>query len=89
MTVRVWTEKDKVSITISDTGPGIKEDALLRIFDRFFREDVARSSEGRGIGLSLAKALIEAQGGSIRVNSVIGKGTEFSVEMSRSDKKRV
>ncbi len=89
VTVRVWTENDKVYITISDTGPGIKEDALPRIFDRFFREDEARSSEGRGIGLSLAKALIEAQGGSIRVDSIIGKGTVFSVEMPRTDKKRV
>ena len=89
VTVRVWTENDKVYITISDTGPGIKEDALPRIFDRFFREDEARSSEGRGIGLSLAKALIEAQGGSIHVDSVIGKGTVFTVEMPRSDKKWV
>ncbi len=45
--------------------------------------------KGGGIGLSLAKALIEAQGGSIRVDSVIGKGTVFSVEMPRTDKKQV
>lgn len=65
--------------SIEDTGVGIKEDELDKIFERFYRSDASRSSEGTGLGLSIAKAIIQAHRGSISVRSEIGKGSCFSI----------
>jgi signal transduction histidine kinase len=68
-------------IFISDTGPGIDPESLPHIFDRFYRADTSRtrSTGGSGIGLTIAKALIRAQGGSIKVESEIGRGSTFKI----------
>lgn len=68
-------------LTVRDTGQGIAPDALPHIFDRFYRADRARAQgQGEsGLGLSIAKALVEAHGGSIRVASQVGAGTVFSI----------
>lgn len=65
--------------SIEDTGVGIKKDELDKIFERFYRSDASRSSEGTGMGLSIAKAIIQAHRGSISVRSEIGKGSCFSI----------
>ncbi|HFB83868.1 MAG TPA: ATP-binding protein, partial [Thermodesulfatator sp.] len=65
----------RVEIRISDTGPGIAPEEVSRIFERFYR----RSPSGRGLGLALAKAYIEAHGGQILVSSSPGRGSLFSV----------
>ncbi|MBW2184057.1 MAG: hypothetical protein JRF49_09375 [Deltaproteobacteria bacterium] len=71
-------EKDSlVELWVRDTGPGIPQEELPHIFDRFYRVDKSRSrtSGGTGLGLAIAKYFVEAQGGLIRAESEIGKGS--------------
>ena len=80
---------NQVTIVISDTGIGIEEASLPYIFDRFYRADSARSKElisGYGLGLSLAKKIVEKHRGSIEVKSRIGRGTTFSVSIPKNMK---
>ncbi|MCX5679468.1 MAG: ATP-binding protein [Candidatus Omnitrophica bacterium] len=69
------------NISIKDTGPGIPEDEIGHIFDRFYRVDKSRSSSGFGLGLSIAKAVAESHGGGISVQSHPGEGTTFIVSL--------
>ncbi len=73
-----WAE-----LRVSDTGAGIPADHLLRIFDRFYRADAARTraAGGAGLGLSISRWIAEAHGGSIRVESEPGQGTTFTVRL--------
>ena len=79
--VAVWYDSDVAfsRISISDTGPGIEESMIPRIFERFFRLDASRSTKGRGIGLALAKAFVEAHGGKITVESKTDQGSTFTI----------
>jgi two-component system phosphate regulon sensor histidine kinase PhoR len=70
-------------ISVSDTGIGIKPDDQLRVFERFYRVDKARSRElgGTGLGLSIVKHLAQAFGGSATVESEPGNGSTFTIEL--------
>jgi len=70
-----------VRITVKDTGVGIAEKDLARIFERFYRADPSRSESGAGLGLSLARAVARAHGGDIHVESAPGKGSTFTVAL--------
>jgi two-component system phosphate regulon sensor histidine kinase PhoR len=74
---------DRVRITVSDTGIGIPKKDVPRIFERFYRVDKARSrsSGGTGLGLSIVKHLVELHHGTIRVESTVGVGSSFLIEL--------
>ena len=73
-------QSDRVQLKVSDTGTGIPPEALSRIFDRFYRVDQARSREdGNGLGLAIAKWIVEAHNASIEVSSTLGVGTIFTI----------
>ncbi|MBV8762337.1 MAG: HAMP domain-containing protein [Deltaproteobacteria bacterium] len=70
---------DEVEVRVTDTGEGIAAEHLANVFERFYRVDPsrARATGGAGLGLSIAKQLVEAQGGRIWVESVVGRGASF------------
>lgn len=76
---------NSVMVTVSDTGVGIAEESLDKIFDRFYQVDSMNNQKGTGIGLALAKSIIEAHKGKISVRSMEGKGTTFVVELPLGD----
>jgi len=79
--IRVRKKDSRVVITFTDTGMGIPEESLSRVFERFYRVDKARarSHGGSGLGLSIVKHIVESYGGEIFVNSEVGKGSTFGV----------
>jgi two-component system phosphate regulon sensor histidine kinase PhoR len=78
--VHAAREADLVRVSVHDTGPGIEQKHLARLFERFYRVDAGRSRDlgGTGLGLSIVKHLVEVMGGSVRVESTVGVGTKFS-----------
>jgi two-component system phosphate regulon sensor histidine kinase PhoR len=72
-----------VRLTVEDTGPGISEAHLPRLFERFYRVDAGRSRDvgGTGLGLSIVKHMVEAMGGDVTVRSTVGKGSAFEVRL--------
>jgi two-component system, OmpR family, sensor kinase len=81
--MRLSSRNGTAVVSVSDTGIGIPPEDQTRIFDRFYRVDKARSRSlgGAGLGLSIARWIAEAHGGTISVESAPGKGSEFTVEL--------
>lgn len=75
---------ESVVLSVCDTGSGIPPAHLPHVFERFYRVDAARSDNGSGLGLSICKAIVEAHGGTINVQSTIGEGTEVRVHLPRN-----
>lgn len=78
-------EEEQFVFTVEDTGVGIPADKLPRVFERFYRADVARNdSVGEsGLGLAIVKSIVRAHGGTVHVESIEGKGTTFSLRLPR------
>ncbi len=79
--IEVKRESKKVLIIVRDKGPGIPEDSLSKIFERFERANMGRDISGLGLGLFISKEIVEAHQGSIRVESSSETGTAFFVEL--------
>jgi PAS domain S-box-containing protein len=81
--VNVVDEDDKVYISVKDTGIGIPDDKKKLIFERFGQVDktLSRNREGTGLGLSLVKSFVELHGGTIHIESQVGVGSNFIVEL--------
>ena len=80
VTVRLSKDTDNIYMTVADNGKGISDDDIKQIFERFFKAD-AISPQGSGIGLALTKAFGELHGGTISVESALGKGSTFTVQI--------
>ncbi len=81
--VRATRHNGNCEIRVEDTGSGIAPEHLPRLFERFYRVDPARSRDdgGTGIGLAIARSVVEAHGGRIRAESELGKGSVFTFEL--------
>ena len=82
----LWVEDGVARIEVTDTGPGIAEEEMPHVFDRFFRTQAARDTvrSGSGLGLSIVKSIAEAHGGTIDVSSRLGVGTTFRLRLKVS-----
>ena len=85
--VDVWVEPNAdpagARVVIADTGPGIAEEHLPRVFERFYRADESRAREqgGSGLGLAIAQSIVGAHGGAVDISSRVGAGTTVRVTL--------
>ncbi|MEN6623961.1 MAG: ATP-binding protein [Smithella sp.] len=85
ITITADADKSMVRFRISDTGRGIPSEYLPRIFDQFFRGPGQNDETGAGLGLAIVKEIVEAHGGTVSVESAVGKETTFSFTLRRAD----
>ena len=79
--VRVWADRSLLHIEVSDTGVGIAPEQLPLVFDKFYQIGQQARSKGAGLGLAIAREVVEAHGGRISVDSEVGVGTTFHIEL--------
>jgi len=85
ISVTTRRRREVVTFEVADTGQGIPEKDLPRVFDRFYRSEQSRASNegGFGLGLAIAKSIVVSMGGEIAISSELGRGTTFSVKLPR------
>jgi signal transduction histidine kinase len=76
ITISTWVASPYIWLSVTDTGRGIAVEELSQIFDRFWRSNTS-DTDGNGVGLAIAKRLVELQGGQIQVTSELGHGSTF------------
>ncbi|MBV6489952.1 MAG: Sensor histidine kinase ResE [Fimbriimonadaceae bacterium] len=83
VTLRLASDSDEIRVTVEDDGEGIPPEALPHVFERFFRVDSARSRSegGAGLGLAIVKSVAQAHGGSVAIDSELGKGTKVTLRL--------
>ncbi len=85
ITIRVSERGSRVDIAVSDTGPGIPPQHLPRVFDRFYQADPAHTDKAHaGLGLSIVRTLIEAMGGTVRLDSPPGRGLTVALSLPKA-----
>jgi signal transduction histidine kinase len=91
VTLSAMPHGKEVHVSVADTGPGISEADLPRVFDRFYRGDRSRSraSGGVGLGLAISKRLVELHGGKIWAESAIGQGATFTFSLPASQLRQI
>jgi signal transduction histidine kinase len=85
ISLRAYRADDTVMLEVSDHGDGIAPDELSRVFERFYRSDSARTGSGAGLGLAIAKEIVEAHGSTIVVRSTPGEGTTFGFALPSAE----
>lgn len=87
VTVKVIEDEKQIYLSVSDTGIGVKEEHLNRLFERFYRVDKGRSRAmgGTGLGLAIVKHIVNSMGGFIEVSSKYGEGTEFLITLMKAE----
>jgi two-component system phosphate regulon sensor histidine kinase PhoR len=83
--VEARPQGDQITVQVQDSGPGIEEKHQPRLFERFYRVDKARSRKlgGTGLGLAIVKHIAQAHGGQVRVESELGRGSTFFLQIPR------
>lgn len=79
--VKLFREREKITFIIKDSGVGISAEHLPHIFDRFYQADQSRTEESSGLGLAIVKSIVVKHGGDVSVESEIGDGSVFKVEI--------
>lgn len=79
--LRLRRVDERILFTIEDRGPGVSEEAIGHIFDKFYQEDTSHKGEGNGLGLALVKRILSIEGGAIRAENVPEGGCRFTVEL--------
>jgi NtrC-family two-component system sensor histidine kinase KinB len=86
VTLSAWADDERVHFSVADTGKGIPDKYLPRIFEQFFRVPEQGKETGVGLGLAIVKQIVEAHGGTVGVESQVGKGTTFTFSLLRADR---
>jgi signal transduction histidine kinase len=87
VSIRLHENKGEIAVDFQDTGMGIPAEDFDKIWTRLYRGDKSRSQRGLGLGLSFVKAIVEAHGGKVSVESRVGQGSEFSVVLPANQEK--
>ena len=84
--IRYYDAEDSILVEVADSGIGIKEEDLPRVFERFYRVDKSRSRHagGSGLGLAIVKHIVESHGQTINVRSTYGEGSTFSFTLEKA-----
>jgi len=88
VTIAVDQGSEGTVIAVRDTGPGIPDEFLGRVFERFSRADQSRSRStgGSGLGLPIAREMVRAHGGELTVENLVGGGAQFTIHLPRSNR---
>ena len=85
ISIQLMDTEDTATVKITDNGIGMKPESLNHIFDKFYQEDRSHSSNGNGLGLPLVKRIVDLCSGTIRVKSLLGEGSSFTVELPKNN----
>jgi signal transduction histidine kinase len=86
ISVSVWRKAEFIELQVADSGPGIPPEHQAKVFDRFYRVDSSRSRDagGAGLGLAIAKWVVEAHGGTIHLRNVPESGCIFCIRLPQA-----
>lgn len=81
VTLSQYSDESGITVSVADSGCGMDENTVKRIFDKFYQGDTSHSTEGNGLGLALVKRILQLSDGSVEVESEVGQGTKFTVRL--------